>query len=127
MIGSINYTTNLSAGTKKLGKAYYGNQKGPNRVDVMWYEFDRKEGHSDYQAYASYTNTTQQNQCIPVTVVQYGTSKGGSCTDLFSFLSVVVYNSLLSADSILGVKVSFTSSLSVYAKVLAHNLNDIKN
>ena len=26
-----------------------------------------------------------------------------------------------------GVKVSFTSSLSGYAKVLAHNLNDIRN
>ena len=27
----------------------------------------------------------------------------------------------------IGVKVPFTSSLSVYAKVLAHNLNDIRN
>ena len=72
-------------------------------------------------------NTTQNKTTLLLIVYTCNTlkSKGDNIVFVYNVVYCKIYAYMNRAS--IGVKVPSTSSLSVYTKVLAHNLNDIRN
>lgn len=77
----------VPAGAKVLGNVYFGSSSGANHINSTWYATtDKQKG---YQAMVSLTSTGKQNECVPVTEVVYGFSKGVSYALTLSFMNFV--------------------------------------